>query len=196
MKPLIYIVVIVVALALLGGLLFFSQYIGLVSMNEVANQDWADLDAQLRSRADLAPDLVSAVKNRAPDEEEVFNGIADALGKLAAATPSARAESEEALTIAINRLLAVANSCPELNADEDFIRLQIELADAEKRIDASRKQYNDNVEIYNMCTDGFLVSYVAGRIGFLPRERFEPPKVSAKAHGEAAPDEAETEKNK
>jgi hypothetical protein len=83
----------------------------------------------------------------------------------------------------------------ELNADEDFIRLQIELADAEKRIDASSGRYNDNVEIYNMCTDGFLVSYVAGRIGFLPRERFEPPKVSAKAHGEAVPDEAETEKN-
>ena len=197
MKPLIYIVVIVVALALLGGLLFFSQYIGLVSMNEVAKQDWADLDAQLRSRADLAPDLVSAVKNRAPDEEEVFNGVADALGRLAAAaTPSARAESEEALTIALGRLLAVAESCPELNADEDFIRLQIELADAEKRIDASRKQYNDNIEIYNMCTDGFLVSHVAGRIGFPPRERFEPPKVSAKAHGEAVPDEAETEKNK
>ena len=166
-------------------------------MNEVAKQDWADLDAQLRSRADLAPDLVSAVKNRAPDEEEVFNGVADALGKLAAAaTPSARAESEEALTIALGRLLAVAESCPELNADEDFIRLQIELADAEKRIDASRKQYNDNIEIYNMCTDGFLVSHVAGRIGFPPRERFEPPKVSAKAHGEAVPDEAEPEKNK
>lgn len=197
MKSSKYIVVIVVALALLGGCLFFSQYIGLVSMNEVVNQDWADLDAQLRSRADLVPDLVSAVKNHAPDEEEVFTGVADALGKLAAAaTPSARAESEEALTIALGRLLAVANSCPDLNADEDFIRLQIELADAEKRIDVSRGRYNDNVEIYNICTGGFPVSYFAGRIGFLPRERFEPPKVSTKAQGEAVQDEAETEKIK
>ena len=197
MKISIYIVVIVVALALLGGYLFFSQYIGLVSMNEVVNQDWADLDAQLRSRADLASDLVSTVKNRAPDEEEVFTGIADALGKLAVATtPSARAEAEEALTAALGRLLAVAKSRPELNADEDFIRLQLELADAEKRIEVSRERYNENVEIYNMCTNGLLVSYVAGRIGFLPREQFEPPKVSSEEHGEAVPDEEETEKTK
>ena len=58
MKPPTYIVIAVVALAFLGGCLFFSQYIGLVSMNGVVNQDWADLDAQLRSRAELVPDLV------------------------------------------------------------------------------------------------------------------------------------------
>ena len=179
MKRSIYIVLGVVVLVLLGGCLFFSQYIGLVSMNEVANQDWADLDAQLRSRADLVPDLVSALKERAPDEEDVFTGIADARGKLAVATtPSTRAEAEEALTAALGRLLFIATNCPELNADEDFIRLQIELDNAEKRIEVSRKRYNDTVEIYNMCTGGFLISYVAGRIGFLPRERFEPPKVS------------------
>lgn len=151
--------VIVFVLALLGGCLFFSQYIGLVSMNEVVNQDWADLDSQLRSRADLIPDLVSAVKGRAPDEEDVFTGIADALGKLAVATtPLTRAEAEEALMASLDRLFAIAESCPELNTDKDFIRLQIELADAEKCIEVSRKRYNDNVEIYNMCTGGFLVS--------------------------------------
>ena len=183
-------------LVLLGCGLFFSQYIGLVSMNEVANQDWADLDTQLQRRADLVPDLVSAVKDHAPDEEDVFTDIADALGKLAVATThSTRAEAEEALTTALDRLLIIATSSPELNADEDFIRLQIELADAKKSIEVSGKRYNDNVEIYNMCTDGFLISYVAGRIGFLPRERFEPPKVSPESHGEATPDEAEMEKN-
>ena len=187
--------VIVFALALLGGFFFFSQYIGLVSMNEVVKQDWADLDAQLRSRADLIPDLVSTVKNYAPDEEDVFTGIADALGKLAATTtPSTRAEAEDALTAALDRLFVIAESRPGLNADKDFIRLQVELADAEKRIKASRKRYNENVEIYNMCTEGFLVSFIAGRIGCLPREQFEPPKVSSEEHGEAVPDEAETEK--
>ena len=194
MKPGTYIIVAVFVLAFLCGCLFFSQYIGLVSMNEVANQDWADLDAQLRSRDDLIPDLISTVKVYAPDEEDVFTGITDNLGKLAVATtPSTRAEAEEALTTALGRLLAIAASCPELNADEDFIRLQIELADAEKRIDVSRERYNENVEIYNMCTDGFLVSYIAGRIGFLPREPFEPPKVASEEHV-SVPDEAETEK--
>ena len=193
MKKTLFVVVFV--LALLGGCLFFSQYIGLVSMNEVVNQDWADLDAQLQSRADLIPDLVSTVKGRVADEEDVFTGITDASGRLAAATtPSARAESEEAMTAELGRLLAIAASCPELNADEEFIRLQIELADAEKRIKVSRRRYNENVEVYNMCTDGFLVSYVAGRIGLLPREKFEPPQVPAEAHGENVPDGAEPEK--
>lgn len=191
------ILIVVVLLVLLGGFLFFSQYTGLISMNEVVNQDWADLDAQLRSRSDLVPDLVSTVKNHAPDEEDVFTGIAGALGKLAAATtPSTRAEAEETLTVALGRLFAVAKSCPELNADTDFLRLQIELVDAEKRIEVSRERYNGNVEIYNICTGGFLVSHVAGRVGFLPREQFEPPRNSREALGdsEAAPDGPETEK--
>ena len=130
-----YLLVAVVALVLLGGYLFFSQYIGLVSMNAVVKQDWADLEAQLRARADLVPDLVSAVKDHAPEEEDVFTGVADALGKLAVATtPPARAEAEEALTAALGRLLVVANGCSELNADGDFIRLRNELADAERNI--------------------------------------------------------------
>ena len=195
MKPSIYIAIAVVVLVFLGGCLFFSQYIGLVSMNEVVIQDWADLEAQLRSRDDLIPDLISTVKDRAPDAEGVFTDIADARGKLAgSANPSAKAEADEALTAALGRLLAIAKTSPELNADENFIRLQNELADAEKRIDASGKRYNENVEIYNMCTGGFLVSYVAGRIGFLPREQFKPPEVSAEGHGETVPDEAETGK--
>lgn len=196
MRNNIVLFVVVFVIALLGGCWFFSQYIGLVSMNEVVKQDWADLDTQLRFREDLIPDLVSAVKARVPDEEDVFTGIADARSRVsAAATPSTRAEAEEALTSALDRLFAIASGCPELNADEDFIRLQIELADAEKRIKVSRRRYNENVEIYNICTDGFLVSYVAGHIGLNPREKFEPPpQASAEVHGEAVPDGAETGK--
>ena len=184
------ILAVVFALILLGGYLFFSQYFGLTTMNEVVKQDWADLDAQLQSRADLIPDLISTVKDRAPDEEDVYTGITDTLGKVAVATtPSTRAEAEEALTAALGQLFVIATSCPELHTDENFIRLQVELADAEKRIEVSRRRYNENVEIYNLCTGGFLISYVAGRIGFLPREPFEPPKVSTEEHGEAVPDE-------
>jgi len=195
MKLTIYIVIAIVALAFLGVFFFFSQYTGLVAMNEVVNHDWADLDAKLRSREVLIPDLVSTVKDHVPDEEGVFTGIADTRGRLAlAATPATRAAAEEALTAALGRLLDVAKSSPELNADEDFLRLRIELADAEKRIDVSRERYNENAEIYNMCTGGFLVSFVAGRLGFPPRERYEPPKVPTESHGEAAPGKAETER--
>ena len=187
------ILVVVFALIFLGGYLFFSQYTGLVTMNEVVKQDWADLDAQLQSRVYLIPDLISTVKDRVPAEEDVYTGIADTLGKVAVATtPSARAEAEEALTAALGRLFVIATNSPELNTDQDFIRLQLELADAEKRIEVSRRRYNENVEIYNLCTGGFLITHIAGRIGFLPREPFEPPKVSTEKHGEAETNEAES----
>ena len=187
------ILVVVFALIFLGGYLFFSQYTGLVTMNEVVKQDWADLDAQLQSRGYLITELISTVKDRVPAEEDVYTGIADTLGKVAVATtPSARAEAEEALTAALGRLFVIATNSPELNTDQDFIRLQLELADAEKRIEVSRRRYNENVEIYNLCTGGFLITHIAGRIGFLPREPFEPPKVSTEKHGEAETNEAES----
>ena len=187
------ILVVIFALILLGGYLFFSQYTGLVTMNEVVKQDWADLDAQLQSRVYLIPDLISTVKDRVPAEEDVYTGIADTLGKVAVATtPSARAEAEEALTAALGRLFVIATNSPELNTDQDFIRLQLELADAEKRIEVSSRRYNENVEIYNLCTGGFLITHIAGRIGFLPREPFEPPKVSIEEHGGAETNEEES----
>ena len=184
-----FILIVLFVLALIGGYLFFSQYIGLVAVNEVVKQDWADLDAQLRSRSFLIPDLISAVRECAPEEEDVFTGIADAGSKLdAASTPAAKAEADEALTDALGRLLVIAASCPELNTDENFIRLQVELADAERRIAAASRKYNENVEIYNICTDGF---FIAGHIGYVPREKFEPPRPSAETHGEAEHGEAE-----
>ena len=81
MKRGICIAIAAAALTLLCGYLFFSQYTGLFVMNEVVSRNWADLDAQLQSREDLIPDLVSTVKDRIPDEEDVFTGITDARGK-------------------------------------------------------------------------------------------------------------------
>jgi len=177
-----------IILALLAGFWFLSQHGGMVALNEVAKQDWTDLEAQLQRRNDLIPDLVSGVKGYAPDGEDVFTAVSDAGGKLAAAaTPAAKAEADVELTDALGRLLALAGSHPEATADETFFRLRKELADAERSIADARKNYNEHVDLYNMCIDQFPGSFFAGRMGLLPRERFETPSASAGEPGTTAP---------
>ena len=176
-----------VALALLVGVWILSQHNGLVALNEVVKQDWTDLDARLRHRDDLIPDLISTVKLYAPDEDGVFTCITEARSKLAAAaTPEAKAEADAEMTGGLRHLLVIAGSRPELTADEPFFRLRKELADAERSIDDARRNYNEHVDLYNMCIGQFPGSFFAGRIGLLPRGKFEPPAVSAGKPGTAA----------
>ena len=168
-----------------------SQSAGMFAMNTVSKQDWSDLEAQLQRREDLIPDLVSAVKNYAPDEKSVFTAVANAQRKLAsAATPVAKAEADAALTAALGRLLALADNHPELAADGSFFHLRKELDDVEWAIDDAGKNYNEHVDIYNMCIDSFPASFIASVAGLTPREKFEPP--TAAPAGEAAT-EAESE---
>ena len=173
-----------VVLVLLGGCWLLSQHGSMVALNEVVKQDWTDLDAQLQRREDLIPDLVSAVRDYTPSEEDVFTDLSNARGKLtSAATPK---------TTGLGRLLALAGSHPELTADESFFRLRKELADVERSIADARRNYNEHVDLYNMCIDQVPGSFLASGMGLLPRERFEPPRVPAGESVTAAPDGAET----
>ena len=175
------------AITLLVAVWLISQSAGMFAMNTVSKQDWTDLEAQLQRREDLIPDLVSAVKHYAPDEKGVFTAVAKAQRKLAsAATPEAKAEADAELTAALGRLLALAESHPELAADGTFFHLRKELDDVEWAIDDAGKNYNEHVDIYNMTIDQFPGSLFADTTGFLPREKFESP--TAPAAGESATD--------
>ena len=157
-----------------------SQTAGMFAMNTVTKQDWSDLEAQLQRREDLIPDLVSAVKTYTPGEESVFTAVADAQSKLsAAATPEAKAEADAELTAALGRLLALAESHPDLAADGSFFHLRKELDDVEWAIDDAGRNYNEHVDIYNMTIDQFPGSLFANTMGFLPREKFESPTAPA-----------------
>ena len=157
-----------------------SQSAGMFAMNTVSKQDWSDLEAQLQRREDLIPDLVSAVKIYAPDEKGVFSAVANAQRKLAsAATPVAKAEADAALTAALGRLLALADSHPDLAADGSFFHLRKELDDVEWAIDDAGKNYNEHVDIYNMTIDSFPASIFAGFMSLMPREKFETPTAPA-----------------
>jgi len=170
-------------IALLVAVWLISQSAGMFAMNTVSKQDWTDLEAQLQRREDLIPDLVSAVKAHAPNED-VFTAVADAQGKLAAATtPAAKAEADAELTAALGRLLALAESHPELAADGTFFHLRKELDDVEYSIDDAGRNYNEHVDIYNMTIDSFPGSLFADAMGFRPREKFVPPTAPAAAPG-------------
>lgn len=177
MKQFMMMVGVLVIAAVLGGCWFIGQRNSLIAFDEEVNKAWSDIDTQLQRRNDLIPNLVSTVKGYAAHEEGVFTGIADARGKLAGATtPAAKAEADAALTAGLGRLLAIAESYPELKANENFIRLQDELAGTENRIAVARKRYNDSVKIYNMRIRQFPGSFFAGDLGLTAREYFEPPK--------------------
>ena len=168
---------VLVVVVLLGGCYIIGQRNALIALDEDVNKAWSDIDTQLQRRNDLIPNLVSTVKGYAAHEEGVFTGIADARSKLAGATTIAeKAEADAALTAGLGRLLAIAENYPELKANENFIRLQDELAGTENRIAVSRKRYNDSVKVYNMRIRQFPGSFFAGDLGLAPRDYFEPPK--------------------
>ena len=162
MKQVMGIIAAIVALALIGGCLYIGQKNSLIAFDEEVNKAWSDIDADLQRRNDLIPNLVSTVKGYATHEEEVFTNIADARGRLAGATTmQEKAEADATLTAGLGRLLAIAESYPELKANEGFLRLQDELAGTENRIKVTRKRYNEDVQTFNRTIRQFPGSLFA-----------------------------------
>jgi len=177
------IVVGVLALVLLiaGGSLV-GTYNSLVARNEQVTNSWAQVQNVLQRRADLIPNLVETVKGYASHEKEVFERVAEARGRLAgASTPAAAAAANAGLTSALGRLLAIAENYPTLKANENFIRLQDELAGTENRIAVERMRYNDAVRDYNAYIKSFPTALYAGSFGFRPEKYFEAPPEAQKA---------------
>lgn len=171
-----FIIGLVIIVVVVIGL--FSWYIGnrnqLVVLEEDINAAWAEIDNQLQRRSDLIPNLVETVKGFASQEKEVFTNIADARAKLAGAgTVKEKAESYNELQGALSRLLVVVENYPQLKSNENFIRLQDELAGTENRIAVARKRYNDTVRQYNRRIRMFPSNMIAGSMGLEQRDYFE-----------------------
>jgi LemA protein len=177
MKALAGILVTVAILALLVGAWGVSTYNGLVSSQETIRQQFGDVDVQLQRRVDLIPNLVNTVKGYAAHETKIFTEVAEARSRLlGAATPADKIAADQQLTGALGRLLAIAENYPALKANENFIRLQDELAGTENRIGVARQRYNDSVRTYNTRIRVFPGSLIAGRYGFSAQPYFEAEK--------------------
>jgi LemA protein len=162
------IVVALVAMSLIG------TYNGLVQLDQEVKTAWAQIDNQLKRRADLIPNLVETVKGFAAQEKEIMGAISDARAKMAgAATPGEAAEADAALTSALGRLLVVVENYPNLKSDQTFMRLMDELSGTENRISVARKDYNDLVKVYNVKVRSFPTMLIAPIFGFQQAEYFE-----------------------
>ena len=152
------------------ALLFLSFIVGynrLVRLRNEVSTGWANIDVQLKRRADLIPNLVEAVKGYAAHERGVFDSVTEARSSLLRAdSPGAAAQANEALTAAVGRLFAVAEAYPDLKASQNFLRLQDELTDTEDKIAAARRYYNATVMRYNTKIQSFPGVLYAGALAF------------------------------
>ena len=162
----IWVIVVVVLLVLLGLFLVLT-YNRLVRYRNRSENAWAQVDVQLKRRADLIPNLVETVKGYASHERETFDEATRAR------TAAQQAQAENALTAAIGRLFAVAEAYPQLRASENFQQLQAELTETEQKIAISRQVYNDTVLTYDNALESVPTNVVAGMFGFEKRPYFE-----------------------
>jgi len=169
---LIVVLVLVVILVGMGGK-YVSVRNDLVRQNEAIKSQWANVENVLQRRADLIPNLVATVKGFAQHETEVFKNIADARAALISGrTPQEKLAANQQLDGALARLLVVAENYPQLRSNENFLRLQDELAGTENRIAVERKKYNDTLQSYNTSIALFPNNIVASMSGFTRNDAY------------------------
>ncbi len=158
-------------------LLSVGKYISvkntLVQKNESVKTAWSQVDIVLQRRADLIPNLVETVKGITKQEQTVFGEIAQARSQLLSANgPSDKIAANQRLDGALGRLLALSENYPQLKSNENFLRLQDELAGTENRIAVERKRYNDTLRDYNTYVQQFPASLFATSMGYKPNSAY------------------------
>lgn len=168
------ILIVVAAIVLLLVIFLIGGYNSLVVLRNRVMDQWAQIDVQLKRRADLIPNLVETVKGYASHEQETLDAVISARAKFAsAATPEAEMEANGEMTKALGRLLAIAEAYPDLKANTNFLQLQATLNEVEEKIAYSRQFYNDSVLTYKNKLEVFPSNIIAGIFKFQPKQFFE-----------------------
>jgi LemA protein len=149
-------------------------YNGLVAMRQRAAQAESDIDVQLKQRHDLVPSLVETVKGYAGHEKGTLESVIQLRNAAMGATnPAQAAQSEQALTGAIGRLVALGEAYPDLKASANFQTLQEQLMDVENKLAASRRFLNNSVSEYNAAIEAFPAALFARSMGFQPKTFYD-----------------------
>ncbi|MGH9817270.1 MAG: LemA family protein [Candidatus Acidiferrales bacterium] len=173
MKKLLLVLAVLVVLALMFGGMFVGRRNEMVRKNETVKQAWSQVDVVLQRRADLIPNLVETVKGIAAQEQAVFGDIAAARAALIGArSPGERIAANNRLDSALGRLLVVVENYPQLRSNENFLRLQDELAGTENRIAVERRRYNEAIQDYNTYIGLFPNNLIAGLSGFARNDAY------------------------
>ncbi len=174
-------IVIVVVLLIV----YFSikgTYNSLVRLDEGVKGAWAQVENQLQRRYDLIPNYIETVKGYAKQEREVFIKVTEARSKVGSANSvGEKINANNELSTALSRLLVVVERYPDLKSNQNFIRLQDELAGTENRIAVERRRYNDAVKTYNVKIRSFPTILFAGMFGFTKAEFFTVPEAVKEA---------------
>ncbi|MDR3745921.1 MAG: LemA family protein [Acidobacteriaceae bacterium] len=174
MNKTLWIVLGVVGLMFLGLLAVGGSYVSsknqMVAMNAEVDSSFSSIDVDLQRRADLIPNLVQTVKGYAKVEETVLTAIANArAGLMTARTPDEKLAANDRLNVAILPLMRMQENYPQLKSNEQFMRLQDELAGTENRIAVARLRYNASIKDYNVFIQQFPNSIWASFAGFQPK---------------------------
>src|SRR5256885_3702409 len=165
------------AVPLLALFLAGCGYNRIQTLDEQINGFESQIKVQLQRRNDLVPNLVRTVQGYAQHEQTIFLGVAEARTRLGSAIQSGdlaqMATANQGLTGALGRLIAIAESYPQLKANENFRALQDQLEGTENRIATARQDYNGAVQTYNSYIRQFPVVITAKVIGKKPRAYFE-----------------------
>ncbi len=167
-------IIIVLGVIALVVLFFVAQYNRLIRLNISVDEAWAQIEVQLKRRADLIPNLVETIKGYAAHEQSTFDAVVTARAKATtASTVADTAAADGMLTQALRGLLAVAEAYPDLKASANFISLQEELATTENKVAFSRQFYNDNVRELNTAVKTVPTNFFAGFAKVTEREFYE-----------------------
>ncbi len=164
---------IAIGAVILVGLVGIGQYNSLVGGRESITQSWSQVENTMQRRADLIPNLVETVKGYAKHEKEIMTAVVEARAKLGGAkTVQDKMDANDHLGAAISRLLMIVENYPQLKANENFARLQDELAGTENRIAVERMRYIESVRAYNTSVKRFPGNLIAGMFSFQPSDAY------------------------
>jgi len=157
-------------------------YNTMVAQQEQVDAAWSEVENQLQRRNDLIPNLVNTVKGFAQQEQDVLVKVTEARSRVAGAgSPEEKIEASNQLSGALSRLLVVVEKYPELKSNQNFLRLQDELAGTENRLAVARMRYNEVVRDYNTTIKKFPTNIVASITGFQAKPYFEAPAEAKEA---------------
>src|SRR3954453_13888216 len=173
MEWLIPVIIVVVIVAIIG-IYLWATYNSLVTLKVRVDEAWSDITVQLKRRADLIPNLIQSVKGYAAHERGVFEDVTRARAEtLSASTASEAGAAENHMQAALKSIFAVAEAYPQLQASQNFLKLQGELVDTEDKIQAPRRFFNGGVRELNTKVKVFPNNLFARSLGFSQREFFE-----------------------
>lgn len=181
-KKVIIVLAVIAFLAISLYSMVAGNYNKFVKMDVAIKAAWSQVENQLQRRYDLIPNLVETVKGYAKQEKDVLVEVTNARSRVGGAgtVPDKIAANNE-LSSALSRLMVVVERYPDLKSNQNFLKLQDELAGTENRIAVERMRYNEAVKIYNQEIRTFPANIIAGIFGFKEAAFFEAPKEAKAA---------------